>query len=85
VRANSDRPQYFSPSSDVDVTGNIWGAGSIARSDCNLLEYQAIHANCGVRMDYDSVRVRYQQAAADLACERNIRPGNDAPKAMAYY
>jgi hypothetical protein len=83
VRANSDRPQYFSPGSDVDVTGNLWGAGSIARSDCDLLKYQTIHANVGVWMYDDSVWMRNQQTASNLTCQRDLCSGHDAPKPMA--
>ncbi len=70
---------------NVDVAADFrqFSSGAAAVPDRYLLKYQAVHADPGIRMDDDSVRVRNKQSASDPAVERDIRAGHDRPKTMA--
>ena len=82
VRANFDRSQDLRAGADIDMVANLGQSIAVPGADCNLLEYQAIDSDLGVRMDHDAVGVRNQKAAANLAVEWNIGTGHRAPKAM---
>jgi hypothetical protein len=78
-----DVPKHLGARADVNVTSNPWRSRSAAGPDRYLLKYQAIHANLGFGMNNDPIGMRNEQAAADLAVQRNVGAGNDTPKAMA--
>jgi hypothetical protein len=83
VRANFDRPQNLRAGADIDMVANLGQSSAVPGPDCNLLEYQAIDSDFGVRMNHDAICVRNKKAAANLAVERNIGTCHRAPKAMS--
>ena len=84
VRANFDRSQDLGAGADIDMVANLGQSIAVPGADCNLLEYQAIDSDLGVRMNHDAIGVRNKKAAANLAVERNIGTGHRTPKAMLY-
>ena len=80
MSSNFDGPQYLRAGADIDMTANFGDARSIPATQRDLMEDQAVHANPGIRMDDDSVWMRDQQAAANLARQRDIGARNDCPK-----
>ena len=58
--ANFDGPQYFCASANIDMTANFRDALLISAAQRDLVEDQAVHANPGIRMYDDPVRVRNQ-------------------------
>jgi len=59
VRSDRDRSQYLGAGTDVDVPPNDWYTRTRTASDGDLLKYQAVHADFGVRVNHDPVGVRY--------------------------
>lgn len=83
--ANGNRTEDLRTSAYIDVTADNWQSIPIARSDCYLMEYQAIDAGPGARMNYNPVGMGKYQAATDLACQRDIGGSDDRPEPMAQY
>ena len=82
VRANFDRSQNLGAGADIDMVANLGQSIAVPGADCNLLEYQAIDSDLGVRMDHDAIGMRNKKTAANLAVEGNIGTGHRAPKAV---
>src|SRR6476469_4467463 len=83
MRAERDRSQHFCACPDIDVASDNGDAPLIPASDCNLLKNQAINAYYRSWMDDYAIRVRYQEAPANVGRQRDIRACHDAPEAVA--
>jgi hypothetical protein len=79
-----DRPQDLRSRANVYMTTDSRHA-TVIGTDGDLLEQEAIRADFGVRMNDDSVRMRQQQTAAQLAIERNVGACHHAPISMPQY
>jgi len=66
MRTNADPPKNLCPSTDIHMSSNFRNTVFIGGPNCHLLEDQTIHANSGLRMKHNSIRVWDQQTAADL-------------------
>lgn len=82
MRRYRHRPQYFGAGSNVDVAFQHRRAAAAAGSYRHLLEQQAVHADGGVRMNDYSIGVRHQEAAPDVAGQRDVCARRDAPEAV---
>jgi hypothetical protein len=60
MRTDLYRPENLRSRANVDMATYFWQFSSAAATvpDCYLLKYQAVHADLGIRMDNNSVRVR---------------------------
>ncbi len=67
------------------MTSNDWNTRALAGTDSDLLENETIDANFYIRMDDNTVGVWNQEAAPDLAVERDIGSGDDRPETMRQY
>ena len=63
----STGPKILAPSANVDVVADPGNAGPTSCADRNLLEYQAINADFGLRMNHDTVGMWNEKASADIA------------------
>lgn len=80
VITKSYATQHLRPRTDVDVPSDLRRAGSrLGCTQRHLLEYEAIGSDSHFGMDDDSVRMRQQQPAANLAAEGDLGPRYDAP------
>jgi hypothetical protein len=84
MATDRDRPQNFSSRPDVDMTADS-GRATLTNTERHLLEQQAIRADFSLRMDDDAVRMRQQQATAQLAIQRNVGAGDYAPASVPQY
>ena len=82
VSTNADWPENLCPGTYVNMARNFWDAASIARSNGHLLEDQAVHADPGIGMNDDSIGMRNEQSAANMATQGNVCACHDAPEAM---
>jgi hypothetical protein len=81
VRPYGDVADQLGACPDIDVTTQTRHA-TPCHPDGNLLEYQAVDSDLRIRMNHDSIRMRYQQPTTDPAVERNVRTGHGRPEAM---
>src|SRR4051812_33808901 len=83
MRTNCHVAQDLCPSTDVDVVPDLrQPVAAFSVANRNLLKYQTIDADPGARMDDNAVGMGNQESTTNVAIERNVRPGDDAPKAM---
>jgi hypothetical protein len=82
--AYRDRAQNLGARTNVDMTTDFRRA-VLTNTERYLLEQQAVRTDFSVRMDDDAVRMRQQQAASQLAIERNIGAGHDTPISVPQY
>jgi hypothetical protein len=84
VVTDGNGPENLCASADIDMVADHGQSfNATTASECNLLKYKAIDADPGARVDDDSIRVRDQEASADVAIERNVGSRHDAPKPVA--
>jgi hypothetical protein len=67
ARPDFNRSQDLRARANVDVVPDTGNARYTSSADRNLLKYQTINANFGLRMDHDPVGVRDEKASANLA------------------
>src|SRR6185437_4580616 len=82
VGANLDRTQDLCSSPDVHVVSDARRTPTHSGPDCNLLKDETVDSDACIRMDNDAVGVRNEQPAPDVAVQRNIGSGDDAPKSV---
>ena len=82
MRPNLNWPQYLRAGADIDMTADFRDARPIPATQRDLMEDQTVHANPGFRMNDDPVWVRDQQAASNLARQRDIGARNGRPEAV---
>ena len=80
MRPNFDRTQYLGACADIDVASDFRDAWPAPATQRYLMKDQAVHANLGLWVYDNPVRVRDQQAAANPACQRDIGARNDRPE-----
>ena len=77
-----DGPQYACARTDVDMTAKTRDF-ALAHAQGNLLENQAVWSDTRIGVNDYAVGVWHQQAALDLAVQRNIRARDDGPESMS--
>jgi hypothetical protein len=82
--AYRDRAQNLGARTNIDMTTDFRRA-MLANTERYLLEQQAVRADFSVRVDDDAIRMRQQQAAAQLAIQRNIGARHDTPISVPQY
>lgn len=80
---NSKWAENLGTSANINMTAYPRCMAVIARADGYLLEEQTIHADVRAWVNDDAVRVRDGEASADLAVDRNVRAGDDAPEPVS--
>ncbi len=82
VVMQGDVTQNLSAGANRDIRAESGWYGSVADTECHLLENDAVRSNGAIRMNDNAIGVRYEKAATDLAAERNVGASDNAPETV---